>query len=205
MNFTTFYLIFLLIAVLYRLKMRNRILSTHMERGKIYAQWTLKTLFISYILIVIVTVTEYFIYKRKINFIVTTLGFVIYLVGLVGRSIPVKILGKYWSPHIEIRKTQRLIKEGLYKYMRHPYYFFFLFEITGFPLIPNSYYSFLLALLLYFPLVLIRIHYEEKALIEKFGQEYLDYKKEIPALLPFTFKKRKSQNPFNEDEITKTN
>jgi len=184
MDFTTFYLIFLLVSTIYRVRMRERILSINMERGKIYARWTLKVLFVSYIVIIIFTVTEYFIYKREINFIVTTIGLVSYLLGLLGRSIPVKILGKYWSPHIEIRETQKLIKERLYKYMRHPYYFFFIFEIAGFPLIPNSYYSFLLVLLLYIPLLLIRIHYEEKVLIGKFGQAYLDYKKETYALLP---------------------
>jgi len=169
--------------------MRERILSAKMERGKIYAKWTLKALFISYILIIMATVVEYFICRREINFYVTILGFALYLFGLLGREKPVKVLGKYWSPHIEVRETQTLIKKGIYKYMRHPYYFFFLFEIGGFPLIPNSYYSFILTILLYFPLLLIRIHYEEKALISKFGQEYLDYKKEVYGLLPL--KKRR--------------
>ncbi len=134
MNFTTFYLIFLVISTINRIRMRERILSTKMERGEIYAKWTLKVLFISYILIIIVTVVEYFVCRREINFYVTILGFALYLFGLSGREKPVRVLGKYWSPHIEIRDTQILIKDRIYKYMRHPYYFFFYLKQVDFHL-----------------------------------------------------------------------
>lgn len=184
LNFTIFYIIFLVISSIYRLSMRAKILSIDMESGKIYAKWTLHALFISYILIIILTVGEYFICKREINFVVTIVGLIFYISGLVGRDKCAKTLGKYWSPHVEIRNKQKLIREGIYKYMRHPYYFFFLFEVGGFTLIPNTYYSFLFTLSLYLLLFLIRIHCEEKALINKFGEEYINYKKEVHAFLP---------------------
>jgi protein-S-isoprenylcysteine O-methyltransferase Ste14 len=159
-----------------------------MESGKVYVRWSLSLLTYGYILIMIATVTEYFVLQRKISYPITILGLLVYLGGLLGRKEPVKMLGKYWSPHVEIRENQKLIKEGLYRYSRHPYYLFLLIEVLGFTLIPNAYYTFLIGLIVYTSVIYVRIHYEEKALIEKFGQEYLDYKKEVPALLPLKFR-----------------
>jgi protein-S-isoprenylcysteine O-methyltransferase Ste14 len=91
--------------------------------------------------------------------------------------------------HIEIRDHHRLIKEGPYKYMRHPYYLSVMLELAGFPLIPNAYFSFLISLCFYFPLVFIRLYLEEIEMINKFGDSYNLYKNEIRGLLPI--KKRK--------------
>jgi protein-S-isoprenylcysteine O-methyltransferase Ste14 len=39
-------------------------------------------------------------------------------------------------------------------------------------------------------MIFVRIMIEEKALIEKFGEEYVAYKKETGALLPLLIKKK---------------
>jgi len=168
--------------------MRKKILSRDMRSGKVYAKWTLPALTFSYISILVFTVAEYFICQRKISYLVTATGLSLYLSGLLGRKAPVKVLEKYWSPNVEIREDQKLIKKGLYRYLRHPYYLFLLIEIVGFTLIPNAYYALFVAIMVYAFMIYVRIWYEEKALIEKFGQEYLDYKKEVPALIPLKFK-----------------
>jgi protein-S-isoprenylcysteine O-methyltransferase Ste14 len=168
--------------------MKRRILSNKTVSGKVYAKWTLSALTLSYILILIFTVAEYFVVQRRINYLVTLMGFSLYLTGLLGREAPVKKLRGFWSPNIEIREDQRLIKDGLYQYVRHPYYLFLLIEILGFTLIPNTYYTFLCCLIFYTYAVYVRIYYEEKALIEKFGQEYIDYKRDVSCLIPLKFK-----------------
>lgn len=95
-----------------------------------------------------------------------------------------KTLGKWMSQDIKITENHKLIKEGPYRYMRHPLTLCIIIETFGLTLIPNSYYSFLFTLLVFLPYSIFRIYAEEKALIEKFGKPYLDYKKEVYALLP---------------------
>jgi protein-S-isoprenylcysteine O-methyltransferase Ste14 len=68
--------------------------------------------------------------------------------------------------------------------MRHPLIFCAIIEAFGLALIPNSYYTFLIALLGFMPFMLFRAYLEEKALIKEFGEEYLKYKKEVFGLLP---------------------
>ena len=198
MKFTIFYLVFLILSTINRFKMRKKILSRDMCSGKVYAKWTLPALTFSYISILVFTVAEYFICQRKISYLVTATGLSLYLTGLLGRNLPLKVLEKYWSPNVEIREDQKLIKKGLYRYSRHPYYLFLLIEIVGFTLIPNAYYAFFVAIMVYTFMIYVRIWYEEKALIEKFGQEYLAYKKEVYALLPL--KKNILRRNINEDQ-----
>jgi len=57
-------------------------------------------------------------------------------------------------------------------------------EILGVPLIPNSYYAFYLALLVYVPLLFLRICLEERVMAETLGEEYLRYKEEVSRFLP---------------------
>ena len=91
----------------------------------------------------------------------------------------------YHSIHIEMREHHPLIKKGPYKYLRHPYYLAVIFEVLGFPLVPNAYYAFLFSIFTYLPLLFIRIYFEEKAMIKKFGDEYHLYKRENWGLIPF--------------------
>ncbi|RLI00513.1 hypothetical protein DRO38_06320 [Candidatus Bathyarchaeota archaeon] len=172
----------------------HRIWETFLRKGKVKGNivkgWTLPALTIAYIMVCVGAVVEYFVIKRPINFIITFLGFSMYLIGLVGRSWAIKTLGRYHSVQIEIRNRHPLIREGPYKYLRHPIYFSIIFEILGIPLVPNSYYACLIALFIYIPLLFIRLRQEEKVMIEKFGDVYLQYKREVDGLLPFKLLKK---------------
>jgi len=154
------------------------------EEGKIEACWTFNVLQVVHISIFISVFIEYFTKNPQINFIVTTIGLLMYCLGLVGRNWAIKTLGKLHSIHIEIRENHKLIKDGPYKYLRNPYYLSVLIEVLGFPLVANAYYSFLLSLCIYCPLLLFRSYYEEKIFEQKLGDEYLKYKYEVNAFLP---------------------
>ena len=87
------------------------------------------------------------------------------------------------------KEPAELKTDGIQGRMRHPLY-------TGTILIVMGYCSFnpnminvvsLLSLLLYLP---FGIYLEEKKLIRQFGQAYLDYRQEVPALFPRIFKSR---------------
>lgn len=192
-RFTIGYIIFLFLAGFYRIgklfiyKYKNNGAAAGINYGKSIYRLQL----LLYILIYISCALEYFLIMREINLIVVAVGLGIYLFGITFRERAVKSLGKYWSVYIEIKEDHRLIKEGPYRYMRHPNLFCLLLEVNGLALIPNSYYSLLFIWLAYFPLTLYRIYLEEKALIEKFNQAYLDYKREVFALLPLKRVKQK--------------
>ncbi len=76
-----------------------------------------------------------------------------------------------------------LITDGLHGYMRHPIYSgtililigMFFYHPTDVILISN------LVIFIYLP---FGIYWEEQKLIGQFGDEYLEYKKEVPALIP---------------------
>lgn len=184
MNFTVVYISFLIISLIYRL---SRIAKTHAdkrEEGKIYVKSIYSIMFVLYLLILVGTIIEYFICNRNINLFISGVGFFLYVSVIPIRDWAIKSLDEYMSEHIEIKEDHRLVKNGPYKYLRHPLFLCLLLEIVGVALIPNSYYSLIAVLVLYLPLIFIRMHLEERALIEKCGQEYLDYKKEVYALIP---------------------
>ena len=160
------------------------------EDGRIEAQWTFRALQIVHVFIFISVLIEYFKRSQKINFSITTIGLVMFCLGLIGRNWAIKTLGRFHSIHIEIRENHKLIKEGPYKYLRNPYYLSVLLEVIGFPLVANAYYSFLVSIFIYSPLIFLRTYYEEKSFEKKFGEEYVRYKNEVNAFIPF--KKRRS-------------
>jgi len=74
--------------------------------------------------------------------------------------------------------------EGINSYVRHPLYTFSYTLMLGLFLIePNDYIlaaSIIIAV--YLP---IGIYFEEKKLIEEYGDKYIEYMKEVPKLFPF--------------------
>lgn len=183
--FTFGYILFLLVATIYRIYRRSVTKSSgSKKKGVVYAKPICGIQVTFYTLIVLGCIIEYFFIERRINLLVSVFGLSLYLFGIFGREYVIKALGEYWSVDIEIKEDHRIIKDGPYRYMRHPHLALLQLELTGLALIPNSYYSLLTVWLIYFPLTLYRIHLEEKALIGRFGKEYLDYKKEVYALLP---------------------
>ena len=145
---------------------------------------TLKILAVIHATVIIGTTLEFFYVKRELNFLITLIGIGMYLMALIVRRISIKTLGSYHSYNIEIFNEHQLIRRGIYKYMRHPIYAVTILELLGIPLVGNAYYLFCVSLILYMPVLGIRLLMEEKELIKKFGEEYIQYKRQVPALLP---------------------
>lgn len=75
----------------------------------------------------------------------------------------------------------KLTRNGALAVVRHPYYFVSLVLIWSRPLLWKDLWL-NIVLTVYF---LIGTLNEERKLKKEFGQEYLDYMKEVPALIPF--------------------
>ncbi len=87
-------------------------------------------------------------------------------------------------------RTELLVVKGPQKYVRHPLYLGVVVMTFGWALFGGA--TFVLvgavAVLLWFWLILIP--FEERELKALFGEQYLDYTKDVPMLVPFTKRKR---------------
>lgn len=86
----------------------------------------------------------------------------------------------------EKRGKPEVIRKGVFSKVRHPIYLGAILLYLGMILFTFSLIS--VALWIFIILFYIRISkYEEKILTAYFGEEYLDYKKEVPMLFPKLF------------------
>ena len=124
-------------------------------------------------LALVVTIWDFVVFQKMIyrfgalNFI----GLVLFLIGSSIRIVGRINLGRYYSYGLRTLLDQKLVKHGIYKYIRHPISLAAIIYSAGIPLVFSSLYGFLLMLLLV-PLILYRLRIEEKMLIERFGDEY---------------------------------
>ena len=81
-------------------------------------------------------------------------------------------------------QSGKLVTTGIYSVTRHPIYTAFFFIFSG--ILTTAYNLFMLGFILFFYLYLVIFmrNTEEKWLAKKFGQEYLEYAKRTPRILP---------------------
>ncbi|MBN1267059.1 MAG: isoprenylcysteine carboxylmethyltransferase family protein [Anaerolineales bacterium] len=99
-------------------------------------------------------------------------------------------LGRNYSSTVHISNEHTLNTNGPYQYLRHPMYTALITVGIGLGLISASWY-FLLPFILTAIVIIFRIPREEAALIDKFGDEYINYVKKTGRFLP----RKKSHNP----------
>ena len=96
-------------------------------------------------------------------------------------------LGQAYSPRGAAQEQMNLIRQGPYKYIRHPLYFAAILWCIGWPLFIKSLFGSLAALALIIPALRIRINDEEQELVRVFGEDYRKYQEETWRLLPFIY------------------
>lgn len=109
------------------------------------------------------------------------------LIGIIIRYMIIRSLGKYFTVDVTIRQDHKIKKEGFYKYLRHPSYAFSLLTSLGLGLYLNNWLSLIFAFAPPFLAFAYRIKIEEQALIEQFGDEYIEYRKTTKKLIPFIY------------------
>jgi len=122
------------------------------------AKWTWIAFSITYPLLIFGTIGEYFLIPRTINLWISGIGIGIVAVRVWLKWWAMLTLGEYWSVQIEVRESHKLVKDGPYRYLRHPAYLSNLMEYLGVPLIANAYWTLIGVLFIYLPLNLIRLH-----------------------------------------------
>jgi len=86
------------------------------------------------------------------------------------------------SPH-PYYPTKFLVKQGIYKHLRHPIYLGWLFATLGAALFFGSF-LILESLLIIIAVLFFYVRAEEKNLEKKFGKSFVEYKKKVPAWIP---------------------
>ncbi|MBE0511961.1 isoprenylcysteine carboxylmethyltransferase family protein [Candidatus Bathyarchaeota archaeon] len=83
----------------------------------------------------------------------------------------------------ETHRTEKIVTRGVYSIVRHPQYLGGLLAHVGISFLLSAWYS-LLSTPLMVVLVFLISKKEEEELIREFGNEYEDYKKRVPMLIP---------------------
>jgi protein-S-isoprenylcysteine O-methyltransferase Ste14 len=110
-------------------------------------------------------------------------GAIITSAGLAFTAWARAILGRNWSAVVTIRQDHRLIRSGPYRWVRHPIYSGLLLAMLGtavcFGLLRG-----LVGTVIGLAAFWMKASLEETFLTEQFGPEYLEYKKNVKALIP---------------------
>ncbi|HEV3242837.1 MAG TPA: isoprenylcysteine carboxylmethyltransferase family protein [Chthoniobacterales bacterium] len=121
------------------------------------------------------------------QFLSTILVVTIIIVSLWMMSSALRVLGKQWSLQARVLENHKLVREGPYRFVRHPIYTGMLGMIVAGGLAWSHWIGFLIALLLFAIGTAIRVRSEEKLLHEQFGAAFDDYKRSVPAVVPIKF------------------
>lgn len=102
-----------------------------------------------------------------------TLSFWFGITGVIETSLEVS----------ETHRTEKIVKKGIYLRVRHPQYLASIIAHIGFSILFAALFSLVITPLIIF-YNYITAWKEEKELIKEFGEEYKNYKKEIPMFIP---------------------
>jgi protein-S-isoprenylcysteine O-methyltransferase Ste14 len=120
--------------------------------------------------------------------IVFSAGTVVLAVGSVWLiASAASTLGRQWALAARVIEGHKLITVGPYRFVRNPIYtgMFGLLVATG--LAMQHWTALIVAVVLFAIGTVIRVRSEEKLLREAFGEEFEDYARRVPALLPGIF------------------
>jgi protein-S-isoprenylcysteine O-methyltransferase Ste14 len=121
------------------------------------------------------------------SFSTTIAGDVVAIIGFAIRWTAIMQLGKMFTVDVSISTMHILKTEGLYKVVRHPSYLGLILIIAGIALCLNKIASLLIMVIPIFVAINYRIRVEEKALVNEFGDQYLQYKSRVARIIPWIY------------------
>ena len=114
-------------------------------------------------------------------------GLALLIAGLAVRWTAILSLGKAFSANVAIQDSQTVKRSGLYRFVRHPSYSGLLLIFLAIGVHSRNWIGLLLLLASTTAALLYRIHVEEAALREAFGDEYVRYARATKRLIPGTY------------------
>ena len=153
-------------------------------RGKIRENMTLRLFILVGSLMTFGGIAEYLLLRKSVCWPTLAAGWVLVIGAFALRRRAIAALGRFWSLHVEIRDSHQLVREGPFRWVRHPAYLSMIIELLSLALILRAWWTGLVVFAIFLPTLLVRIRIEETALIEKFGESYLEFKRTTPSLFP---------------------
>jgi protein-S-isoprenylcysteine O-methyltransferase Ste14 len=99
-------------------------------------------------------------------------------------TMAVKTLGKEWSLTARLVEGHKLATSGPYAYVRHPIYTGMLGMLLATGVAISHWVALLAAVVVFFIGTIIRVRSEEKLLRGAFGEQFEDYARRVPAIVP---------------------
>ena len=88
-------------------------------------------------------------------------------------------------PEVSEERPDVLLDQGIYGKIRHPRYLGLLCEITGSAFLTN-YLAVYMLVAAAIPLLYVTVLLEERELIQRFGDQYIEYMARVPRFIPTT-------------------
>jgi len=96
----------------------------------------------------------------------------------------VRTLGKQWALRARLVEGHKLITAGPYAYLRNPIYTGMLGMLIATGLAMEHWVALIIAVVIFSAGLVIRVRSEEKLLRAEFGEEFEEYARRVPAVLP---------------------
>lgn len=96
-------------------------------------------------------------------------------------------LGSNFSPKLDIRQDHSLVTNGIYRRVRHPMYTAFWLWAIGQALLLANWVAGLAGLIAVAIMYFIRVGYEERMMLDRFGDEYRGYMARTNRIIPKIF------------------
>lgn len=177
----------IIVAALFAARCVEMSVRKGIGRGRISYSATWWGMLLSGTAVVAIALFDY-LSAPKISPLVTLLGVSIGLSSFWLRARAAAALGAFWSMHIEIREGHPLVKAGPYAHVRHPIYTAAVLELAGAIITLQSLWGLAAALVIFLPALWARIVLEERAMTAEFGDQYREYIRTTPSLIPRIWK-----------------
>jgi protein-S-isoprenylcysteine O-methyltransferase Ste14 len=115
------------------------------------------------------------------------LGIGLLLLGSALRRHCFKMLGSYFTANVKVADDQTVIREGAYRWVRHPSYTGGMLMYLGTGLALTNWLSVLVIVILGGLGYAYRVRVEEQALTSALGQTYREYMQRTKRFVPFIF------------------
>ncbi|WP_088069106.1 isoprenylcysteine carboxyl methyltransferase family protein [Gottfriedia luciferensis] len=109
-------------------------------------------------------IERYFVHYVELGFFTTL--FIIFIILQLARVWVISTLGERWNTKIIILPNERLVKKGLYKYIKHPNYIIVMIELFIIPIMFHAYITSVIFSFCNLMLLKVRIREENKALLQ---------------------------------------
>lgn len=125
--------------------------------------------------------------KIKLPYKVSIIGIILLILGIIIRTIAVGTLKNNFTLEINTSNKQKLITTGIYKYVRNPAYTGSVVSLMGIAVSLRCINAIIYSLILLIICYSYRIKIEEKALKDRFGDEFIAYCRTTKKLVPYIY------------------